>query len=136
MPEAGPDVIIGERLLKDFWVEVLTRLEVSPEQAVNIADNLVDADLRGIASHGVIRLPIYAERRCAGVVNPHPNIFILQETATAVVDGDNGVDRWVAEKSMQVAIDKARSDNCAFVSVRNSVIATILALPAISHTWL
>lgn len=121
MQEASPDVIVGEKPLKDFCIDVLTRLEVSPDQAVNIADNLVDADLRGIASHGVIRLPIYAERLHAGVVNARPNVHIIHETTTtAVVDGDNGMGQWVAEKSMQVAIDKAQSGNCAFVSVRNS----------------
>ena len=114
-------VLVGEESLKHFCAEVFARLGVPPEQADSIAGNLVQADLEGIASHGVVRLPIYVERLCAGVVNPRPNVRITQETTTtAVVDGDNGMGQWVGVRSMQVAIDKARTGNCAFVSVRNS----------------
>jgi LDH2 family malate/lactate/ureidoglycolate dehydrogenase len=115
------DITISEQQLTDLCAAVLTHLGIVPEQAVNIARNLVDADLRGIASHGVVRLPIYAERLHAGAVNPRPNVRIIHETATAaVVDGNNGMGQWVAAKSMQVAIDKGCSGNCAFVAVRNS----------------
>jgi LDH2 family malate/lactate/ureidoglycolate dehydrogenase len=112
---------IGERPLKRFCAEILTKLEVPPGDAVHIADNLVEADLRGVSSHGVIRFPIYVQRLRAGVVNPRPKIQIVRETSsTAVVDGDNGMGQLVAMKAMQVAIDKGRSGDCNFVAVRNS----------------
>jgi LDH2 family malate/lactate/ureidoglycolate dehydrogenase len=121
MQESNRQVTVGENPLTDFCTDVLSRLGVSLNEAAIIATNLVDADLRGVASHGVIRLPIYAERLAAGVVNPRPNVRIIRETATtAVVDGDNGMGQWVAAESMLVAIDKGLSGNCAFVSVRNS----------------
>jgi LDH2 family malate/lactate/ureidoglycolate dehydrogenase len=114
-------VITCAEPLKHFCTEVLIRLGVPPEQATAIASNLVEADLRGIASHGVVRFPIYVERLRAGVVNPRPNVRAMRETATtAVVDGDNGMGQWVAMRAMQMAIDKGRSGTCAFVSVRNS----------------
>ena len=50
------------------------------EQAIAIASNLIEADLRGVASHGVVRFPIYVERLRAGVVNPRPNVRIVRET--------------------------------------------------------
>jgi len=53
---------------------------------------MVEADLRGSDTHGVIRLPLYLRRLKAGGVNPRPNIRIAREKpATALVDGDNGM---------------------------------------------
>jgi LDH2 family malate/lactate/ureidoglycolate dehydrogenase len=121
MPDTDPCVLVGEESLKHFCAQVFSRLQVPQEQAESIASNLVEADLQGVASHGVVRLPIYVERLCAGVVNPRPNVHTTRETATAaVVDGDNGMGQWVGVRAMQLAIDKAQSGNCAFVSVRNS----------------
>jgi LDH2 family malate/lactate/ureidoglycolate dehydrogenase len=114
-------VIIGEESLRHFCTEVLIRLKAPPEQADAIATTLVEADLQGIASHGVVRLPIYAERLRAGVVNARPKVRITRETTTtAVMDGDNGMGQWVSIRAMQLAINKARSGSCVFVSVRNS----------------
>lgn len=121
MGETNQYETIGERSLKRFCAEILTRLEILPEDAAQIVNNLVEADLRGVYSHGVIRFPIYVQRLRAGVVNPRPKIRIVRETATtAVVDGDNGMGQLVAIRAMQVAIDKGRSGVCNFVAVRNS----------------
>jgi LDH2 family malate/lactate/ureidoglycolate dehydrogenase len=121
MLETNACVVVGEESLKHFCAQVLCRLGVPIEQANSIAANLVDADSLGVASHGVVRLPIYVQRLSAGVVNPRPNVRITRETTTtAVVDGDNGMGQWVGVRSMQLAIDKAQNGTCAFVSVRNS----------------
>jgi LDH2 family malate/lactate/ureidoglycolate dehydrogenase len=121
MLETSSTVIIDEESLKHFCTEVLIRLEAPPEQAAAITGNLVEADLQGIPSHGVVRLPIYAERLSAGAVNARPNVRITRETTTtAVMDGDNGMGQWVAMRAMELAIHKARLGACAFVSVRNS----------------
>jgi LDH2 family malate/lactate/ureidoglycolate dehydrogenase len=121
MRETTGDVIIPAKALTGFCSEVLMKLGVPGEQATAIADNLIAADLGGVASHGVVRLPIYVERLRAGVVNPRPDVRVAFETATtAVVDGDNGMGQWVGMRAMQTAIDKGLSAGCAFVSVRNS----------------
>jgi LDH2 family malate/lactate/ureidoglycolate dehydrogenase len=121
MPDKDADILAGEKSLIQFCAQVFLRLGVPQEQADCMSSNLVQADLEGVASHGVVRLAIYVERLRAGVVNPRPNVRAIHETATtAVVDGDNGMGQWVGVRAMQLAIDKARSGNCAFVSVRNS----------------
>jgi len=103
-------VTVRERTLKDFCAEILTRVEVSQEDAVKISHNLVEADLRGVASHGIVRFPIYVQRIRAGVVNPRPTIRIIRETlTTAVVDGDNGMGQLAGMSAMNVAIDKGRA---------------------------
>jgi LDH2 family malate/lactate/ureidoglycolate dehydrogenase len=121
MQDALGNVLISVESLTGFCSAVLTKLGAPLEQATAIAGNLVAADLQGVASHGVVRLPIYVERLRAGVVNPRPNVRVVRETTTtAVVDGDNGMGQWVAMRAMQTAIDKGLSGGCAFVSVRNS----------------
>jgi LDH2 family malate/lactate/ureidoglycolate dehydrogenase len=112
---------IGEKALKLFCTETLTKLDVPREDAVVIIENLVEADLRGVSSHGVMRFPIYVERLRAGAVNPRPKIRIVHQSGnTAVMDGDNGMGQLVGVRAMQVAIDKGTSGNCSFVAVRNS----------------
>lgn len=114
-------VTVTETALKTFCVEVLLHVGVAKDEATMIIDNLVTADMRGVDSHGVVRLPIYVKRIEAGVINPRPSVRIVRETATsAVVNGDNGLGQWVGMKAMEVAIDKALSGACTFVSVRNS----------------
>jgi LDH2 family malate/lactate/ureidoglycolate dehydrogenase len=119
--ETNGYVRVSGEPLNRFCTEVLIRLGVPLEQAMAIASNLIAADLQGVASHGVVRFPIYVDRLLAGVVNPRPSVRIIRETeTTAVVDGDNGMGQWVAMRAMQIAIDKGLSGTCAFVSVRNS----------------
>jgi LDH2 family malate/lactate/ureidoglycolate dehydrogenase len=121
MHETNHCVIVSAESLNRFCTLILVKLEVPPDQATAIARNLIQADLEGVASHGVVRLPIYVERLRAGVVNPRPNVRVISETpTTAVVDGDNGMGQWVGMRAMQMAIDKSLSAGCTFVSVRNS----------------
>jgi LDH2 family malate/lactate/ureidoglycolate dehydrogenase len=113
--------LVSEAALVDFVAVVLGRLGVPHDDAVLIASALVEADLRGVESHGVVRFPIYVERIAAGAVNPRPRTRVLRESATsAVFDGDNGLGHLVGTRAMQLAIDKGRAGACAFVAVRHS----------------
>ncbi|WP_460452214.1 Ldh family oxidoreductase [Alsobacter sp. SYSU BS001988] len=113
---------IPEKVLKTYCTSVLEKVGVPPDEAYEIIDNLVEADLRGVESHGVVRMPIYVQRLAAQATNPRPSIKIVHETpSTAVVDGDNGMGQLVSIRAMQIAIDKAKANGvCSFVSVRNS----------------
>ncbi len=114
-------VRVRETDLKAFCAAVLQRLEVPADEARLVSEALVEADLRGVDSHGVIRMPMYVERLGAGGTNPRPAIRIVKETrTTAVLDGDNGLGHLVGVRAMELAIAKAAEGDCAFVSVRNS----------------
>jgi len=93
-----------------------------PEPDAHIsAEVLISADLRGIDSHGVSRLPYYIGKLKNKTVNPHPNIKIVRELpATALVDGDNGFGPVVAKKAMEIAIEKAKKVGAGLVSVQRS----------------
>ncbi|MEQ8573089.1 MAG: Ldh family oxidoreductase, partial [Fulvivirga sp.] len=81
----------------------------------------LQADLRGIDSHGVARLIGYVRLWENDRVNPTPNIKVVHETpSTAVVDGDAGLGLVVAPKAMEIAMKKANEVGTGWVSVKNS----------------
>jgi len=86
------------------------------------ARQLVSADLRGVESHGVVRMGIYLERLQHGVIAAHPQMSIARETrSTAVFDGGNGMGQVAGQRAMELAVAKAREHGePTFVSVRNS----------------
>lgn len=89
--------------------------------AAQIAALMAEADLQGSDGHGVIRLPQYIKRIQAGGINKRPNIRIAQErTATAIVDGDNGMGHLVVSRAVDIAVAKARTHGVAWVGTRYS----------------
>lgn len=118
MSGASSYVLVSEVSLKQFCTRVLIVIGVPSPHADVIVSNLIEADLQGVSSHGVVRLPIYVQRLRTGAVNPRPDVRVAHDTTTtAVIDGDNGMGQWVGMRAMQMAIYKAQSGNCAFVSV-------------------
>jgi len=114
-------VTVTEAALKEFCRAMFVGVGVPADEAVPIVDNLVEADLRNVASHGVVRLPIYVQRIEDGGSNPAPKPKIIRQTrTTAVLDGDNGMGQIVGLRAMEIAIEKAGDGDCAFVAVRNS----------------
>ena len=67
------------QLLTEFSVAVLQQLKVPASDAREVADNLVLAELRGVDSHGLIRLPVYSRRLKAGAVKARPKIEIQSD---------------------------------------------------------
>ena len=63
-------VLYEINLLKDFCNNVLLKVEVESENSEMITDSLICADLRGVKSHGIVRLPTYVERIEKGILDP------------------------------------------------------------------
>jgi LDH2 family malate/lactate/ureidoglycolate dehydrogenase len=107
--------------LLEFGGLVLERLDVPPLDAREVAACLIKAELRGVDSHGLVRLPVYARRVQAGAVNARPQIRLHSSaTAAALVDGDNGLGPVVAARAIDAAVDLARQHGTGFVGVRRS----------------
>ncbi|MBI2194357.1 MAG: Ldh family oxidoreductase [Planctomycetes bacterium] len=108
--------------LREFAFGLFSRAGISDVHARLVADSLIDANLRGVDTHGVTRLlGKYVERLRDGRVNPRPDLRVLAETpATAVVDGDNGLGAVVADFAVRLALGKARQAGSAWVGVRHS----------------
>ena len=91
------------------------------EDAHVVADLMVEADLRGSDTHGVIRLPLYLRRLKAGGIKARADIRIVRERpAAALVDGDNGIGHLVMRFAAMTAIDKAKGAGVAWVGARMS----------------
>src|SRR6516164_4354526 len=85
------------------------------EDADVVANLMVEADLRGSDTHGVIRLPLYLRRLKAGGIKARPDIRIVRERpATALVDGDNGIGHLVMRFATMTAIEKAKGAGVAW----------------------
>lgn len=113
--------LVSEKALEHFCVAVFEKVGVPADAAHIAASNLIEADLRGVHSHGVVRFPIYIQRILDGGTNPRVKVRALRETrTTAVVDGDNGLGHYVGVRAMEMAIEKASDGDCAFVAVNNS----------------
>lgn len=94
---------------------------MAPEDAALVAANLVLADLRGVASHGVTRIPVYAERLRRGVVNARARPVVMADAgALLLVDGDNGAGAVVSHFANGLAMRRAREYGSCIVSVRRS----------------
>ena len=94
---------------------------LASEDANIVAGLMVEADLRGSDTHGVIRLPLYLRRLKAGGIAPRPNIRIVQERpGCALVDGGNGIGHLVMRFATMTAIEKAKRTGVAWVGARMS----------------
>lgn len=113
--------MIDANRLRLFTERIFLAIGCSDHDARLAADVLISADLRGVDSHGVARLPGYVRLYDLGRLNPQPQMRIVHESpSTAVVDGDRGLGLVVGPWAMQVAIEKARTAGTGWVAVRNS----------------
>ena len=115
------DATYSYAALRQFAHDVFAKIGCPPDDARLAADVLLNADLRGIDSHGLARLTGYVRLWEAKRVNSHPSIRVTYETpSTGVVDGDQGLGLVVGPYAMQIAIDKAKTCGTGWVAVRNS----------------
>ncbi len=123
-------VPVGE--LTDFVRAVAVRCELPAVHADLLAESLVAADLRGVPSHGVFRLAIYARGYLSGHINPAPRLTESGDRSAArLIDGDNGLGLIVGQLAMDRAIELAREHGVGLVSVRNSNHSGVLAVHAL-----
>jgi LDH2 family malate/lactate/ureidoglycolate dehydrogenase len=129
---------VNHERLHQFVIEILTRVDVAPEDARIVADVLVAADLRAVHSHGVARLQsYYVSRIRAGLIVPRPQIAVLHETPVSLrIDAGNGLGHPVSHWAMTRTIEKAQVSGVAMAAVRNSNhfgIAGYYAMMALKH---
>lgn len=96
--------------LAAFVDQVFYRAGLDRQAATYCAECLVQTNLWGIDSHGVLRLPIYVRRLRNGAINPHPALTMRRGALpqVEVLDGDDGMGFVVGRAAMQRAMDLAR----------------------------
>src|SRR6266487_4614580 len=107
--------------VKGLIEDALTVAGLPRQDAAKCATLMVEADLTGADAHGVFRLPQYVRRLRAGGFNPRPTISVSKTaSATALVDGDNGMGHLVMARVAETAIELARASGVAWVGARRS----------------
>lgn len=118
---AASTVFIPVDTLQNFIRDTFIKLGVPPAEAATCSEVLITSDLRGIESHGIGRLKYYFDRIKSGQHKVITHLEIVRESpTTAVVDGHHGMGMIVGTRSMQMAIDKAKTYGIGAVAVRNS----------------
>lgn len=107
--------------LREFAAAVYASCGVPEDDARLVADTLVQADLWGHSSHGVLRLDWYRSRILAGTMAAltRPEL-LLDGGATAVIDGRDGIGQALAKRAMEEAVARAKRHGVGVVAVRNS----------------
>ena len=94
---------------------------VPGESARLTADGLVEADARGLPSHGLMLLPMYIDRIRAGSINPTGmNRTLVDLGAAAVFDSEHGLGQVTAQQAMESAITRATDHGVGLVACRNA----------------
>ncbi|MDF1590418.1 MAG: Ldh family oxidoreductase [Desulfobacterales bacterium] len=120
MTEQEQKRIYPAKRLEDFGASAFAAMGLPPTDAALCAVRMIDADLRGVDTHGIFRLNHYSQRIKAGGINLNPNIHTVRENAvTALVDGDNGMGHLVVNFATELAIQKAQASGLAWVGTFN-----------------
>ncbi len=106
---------------RSIIIEILTRMNVPPEDAMIVADATTDADLKGFSSHGIGRFPQYVTGLKLGTIDPKAEISIERETvSTALLNGNHKFGHVVTYRGMEIAIRKAKETGIGLVGIHNS----------------
>ena len=109
--------------LRALIAALLHYFEVAQKDAHTAAEVLIDADLKGIESHGIAHLPWhrgYIPGLREGLINARASIKVLRESpTTAALDGDGGLGVVIAKEAMERCLDKAQTSGIGMVTVTN-----------------
>ncbi len=107
--------------LRNFCMQAYLKVGVPREEAGIVADLLARADLRGVETHGVTRLPIYIQRLQKGYVRKESKITVVKEKGpTAFLDAHGSMGHIAAYRGMEKAIRKAEEFGLGWASVKDS----------------
>jgi LDH2 family malate/lactate/ureidoglycolate dehydrogenase len=100
---------------------VFGALGLAESAAAAVAEGLIEADMRGIPSHGLMLVPMYAERIQAGSVTTTTEAEVVSDLgAIAVLDAGNALGVLTADQAMALAVERARQFGIGAVAVRHA----------------
>jgi LDH2 family malate/lactate/ureidoglycolate dehydrogenase len=115
MPRIDPD------RLRHFITDIYLAMDVPADAAAHLADTLVAADLWGHSSHGVMRTFWYGARIDSGATRLDTKPRIISDTGPLLaLDGGDGIGQWIAQKAVDLALQRAGKYGIAAISIGNS----------------
>ncbi len=106
--------------LRQMVNQILSALDAPPAVAERVAAALVESNLVGHDSHGVMRMPQYVDAIRAGSLHPAGRVEIIRETpGTVFLDCGWNFGHYACAQGMQLAIDKARTQGIGLAVLRH-----------------
>jgi len=114
-------VMVQADQARTFCQAVFERTGLPEGDAFLVADALIDADLRGVSTHGLVRFPIYVSRVRRGLVTARPVLREVRANGAAVViDADGAFGQVAGTEGMRRAVALARQHAVGLCAIRNS----------------
>ena len=112
---------VNPKKIESLVKQIFMAEGISEEDSAILAEVLVDANLTGRASHGVLRVTSYVRRLRAGGANKTPEMKFIKETPlTAIIDADNSLGMLSAYKTAKYVREKAEKNGMAMVLLTNN----------------
>ena len=114
-------MIIAHAALAEFARQIFLSLGATPERSTQVAQHLVEANLKGHDSHGVGMIPNYVR----GIKQGHLHVerdaeLMLDKGAVLLVEGHQGFGQVVARQATQMGIARAKENGMVCVGSRNN----------------
>ncbi|WP_218004621.1 Ldh family oxidoreductase [Microtetraspora niveoalba] len=117
----GHDGVVPAHWLRDAVGAVFAAAGFSAGAARDVAEALVEADMRGVASHGTMLVPMYVDRVRAGSVSRREQAdVVVDKGAVAVLDAGHALGQLTGDQAMALAVRKARDFGVGAVTVRRA----------------
>lgn len=114
------EVVIKAEAIERLVTAIFQKVGCEADEAQQVAHYMLDGNLTGHDSHGVIRTGRYVSW-IGSRVFPGNRLSIISETDTiAIVDGHNGFGQIIGQQMVRIGIDKAKKSGVAVVALRNS----------------
>ena len=112
---------VGAEELRALVHSVFEAAGCDSQEAGCISDHLLEANLAGHDSHGVILIPTYMEYLREGSVRANQKLrLIVDEERFLLADGQRGFGQSIGQQAMQLGIEKVEQQGVAIVALRNS----------------
>lgn len=119
--QAEDQVLVPAEWLEETVGAIFAALDFWPADARLIASTLVEADLRGVGSHGVLLVPMYVDRLKAGGVTRERELDLVHDGgAVLVADAKYGMGQLSSTQAMRLAVERAGRLGVGLVSVRRA----------------
>ena len=114
-------MFIDHDKLREIVSAIVAKAGSGSEEACAVADGLVEANLAGHDSHGVVLLQGYVESIRESGLHPNQHAKIVVDNGSSiVVDGQRGYGQVIAGEAMEFGIERAREHGLALVALRNT----------------
>ena len=120
-PAANTQLAISATALAQAVAAIFSAAGVNPADAAVVAEDLVAADLEGVASHGVMLVPMYLDRLLKGsIAKASAGDVVWNRDGAIVLDAANAFGQLTARQAVMLAVARARETGLAVVAVRNA----------------